>query len=165
MNDTELKEVLLAIAQGKEICKPGYERMLMCDIDGLVDYYLEMPDWCMERGFPDFATLKEHFTGFENKGAFIGKTFHGEVLNDLQTYIFHKCTGTIKVGLNVEKGIIPMLYLANGCRLRIMGTGDFKPKKESERSAVPVYTFGKNDVSARDNKYVRFIRYNSDLIL
>ncbi len=164
MNNAEIKDRLIAAARDKKICEPGYERMLASDIDGLVDYYVANPDWCLERNFPDMQTLTEDFSDIEDKGVFVGKTFHGELMNDLQAYIFHKCTGVIKVGLNVEKKIIPMLYLANGCRLRIVGTGDFKPRKESERSVVPVYAFGKNDVSARDNKYVRFIRYKSETL-
>ena len=79
-------------------------------------------------------------------------------------YIFHKCKGTINVGLNIEKKIIPMLYIANGCRLRIVGVGDIKPKKASERSVVPIYTFGDNNVSARDNKYVEFRKFDEELI-
>lgn len=163
MDNSKIKDILIAAAQDKKICEPGYERMLTCDIDGLVDYYLEMPDWCIERDFPDFATLKEHFSDCEDKGVFVGRTFHGELLNERQTYIFHGCKGTIRVGLNVEKAIIPMLYLANGCRLRIVGVGDVKPKKY-KRSVVPVYVFGKNDVSARDNAYVKFTRYKQKML-
>lgn len=160
-NNTTLKEELIERARAKSICQPGYKRMLESDIDSLVDYYIETPDWCLTHNFPDFATIKDHFTGFESKGVFVGKTFHGELLNDLQAYIFHNCKGTIKVGLNVDKAIIPMLYLANGCRLHIVGVGEAKPKKPSE---IPVYTFGHNDVSARSNMYVKFTHYKSELI-
>lgn len=151
-------------ARNKGICADGYSEMRAGGMDSLVDYYIKNPDWCLERNFPDFATLKEHFSGCEDKGVFVGKAFHGELLNDLQTYIFHGCKGTIKVGLNIEKSIIPMLYLANGCRLHIVGVGDVRPKKASQRSVVPIYTFGDNDVSARDNRYVKFARYKSGLI-
>lgn len=154
-------EQLLATAKSKGVCKEGYERMSESDRNSLVDYYLEMPDWCLERGFPDLRTLSAHFADCEDKGVYVNKVFHGELLNDLQTYIFHNCKGTIHVGLNVEKANIPMLYLSNGCRLRIVGVGDVKLKKPSE---VPVYTFGKNDVSARDNRYVKFIRYKSGVL-
>ena len=148
-------------AREKGICADGYGTMRTDDVDALVDYYTANPDWCMERDFPSLSVLREHFSDIEDKGVFVGKTFHGELLNDLQTYIFHDCKGTIKVGLNVEKAIIPMLYLANVCRLRIVGTGDMEPSKPSE---VPIYTFGKNDVSARDNKFVKFKHYKKDLI-
>lgn len=159
-----IKEKLMELGRSKGICQTGYERMSVSDINELVDYYLEMPDWCLERNFPSLALLKENFSNCEDKGVFVGKTFHGELLNDLQTYIFHGCKGTIKVGLNIKKSIIPMLYLANGCKLHIVGTGDVKPPKNSERSNVPIYTFGKNDVSARDNVYVTFTHHKAELI-
>lgn len=92
---------------------------------------------------------------------YVDKTFNGELLNDKQIYVFHNCKGTIKVALNVEKAIIPMLYFANRCRLKVVGIGDVKP---IHRTEVPVYTFGKNDISARDNAYVKFNRYKNDLI-
>jgi len=159
-----IKETLMEQARAKGICADGYGTMRVDDMDALVDYYIEHPDWCMERGFPTLAVLREHFSDIEDKGVFIGRHFHGETLNDRQAYIFHDCKGTIKVGLNVEKAIIPMLYLANGCRLHIVGVGEVKPRKESERSVVPVYTFGDNDVSAKDTRFVKFTRYKSGLI-
>ena len=157
-----LKEILINTAHAKGICAEGYKQMLgSADIGVMVDYYIANPDWCMERDFPTLPMLRNHFTNVSNKGVFVDRTFNGELLNDLQTYIFHNCKGTIKVGLNVDKAIIPMLYLANGCRLHIMGVGEVIPKKPSE---VPVYVFGMNEVSARDNKYVKFITYKHDLV-
>lgn len=163
----DLKKLLMRTVRAKGICAPGYEKMRENDIGGLVDYYVANPDWCMERDFPSIEVLEEYFTDCEDsegKGVFVGKTFHGELLNERQAYIFHKCNGTIKVGLNVDKAIIPMLYLANGCRLRIVGSGDIKPKKKSERSVVPVYVFGENEVTEKGNGYVKFKRYRSELI-
>lgn len=150
-------------ARSKGICAPGYELMRIYDRDGLVDYYVQNPDWCMERSFPALDVLRSEFSDCENKGVYVGKTFNGEVLNERQTYIFHNCKGTIKVGLNVDKAIIPMLYLANGCRLRILGVGK-KIKGNAPRSVVPVYVFGKNTVSMRDNIYVEFNRYNNEIL-
>lgn len=155
----ELKELLMASAREKGICADGYAEMRTGDIDSLVDFYIQNPDWCLERDYPDLHTLGESFANYEHKGVYVNKIFHGELLNDLQTYVFHNCKGTIRVGLNVDKGIIPMLYLANGCRLRIVGVGDTMPGKPS---GVPLYLFGKNDVSARDNKYVVFKRFAND---
>lgn len=151
-------------ARAKGICAEGYEEMRIDNVDALVDYYTQNPDWCMERDFPTLATLKEHFSDCEDKGVFVGRTFHGELLNERQAYIFHNCRGTVKVGLNVDKAIIPMIYVANGCRLRFVGVGEYAPKNPGERSIVPVYSFGKNDISARDNRYVAFNLYKSELI-
>jgi len=157
----EIKGMLMTEAKAQGICAGGYEDMRNRDIDGLVDYYLANPDWCMERGYPTLEVLREHFSHIEDKGVFVDKTFTGELLDEKQVYIFHNCKGTVKVGLNMENGIIPMLYVGNKCRLRIIGTGTTIPVRRSE---VPVYIFGKNDVSANDNRYVKFIRYKSDLI-
>lgn len=157
----ELKQKLMEEARRKGICGDGYRYMRNCDRDRLIDCYVTNPDWCMERDYPTLPFLRENFSDIEDKGVFVDKTFHGETLNVLQAYIFHNCKGTIKVGLNTEKAIIPMLYLANGCRLRIIGAGDYVPKKPSD---VPIYTFGKNDVSAKNNKYVTFRLYKNELI-
>lgn len=157
-----LKEKLINGAQAKGICAEGLDTMLnAADIGAMVDYYVENPDWCLERDFPSLQTLRDHFSDAGEKGVFVDRTFHGELLNDLQTYVFHNCKGTIKVGLNEDSCTIPMLYLANGCRLRIVGTGSVKPKKQSE---VPLYVFGGNDYSAKDNKFVRFRIYKNGLL-
>lgn len=158
---TELQDTIIAKSRDAGICAEGFKRLHDLDKEGLVDYYLSIPDWCLERNFPPLPILRDNFCDITEKGVYVDHTFHGEVLNDLQTYVFHNCKGTIKVGLNTDKAIAPMLYLANGCRLRIVGVGDVVPK---EPTKVPIYTFGKNDVSARKNKYVNFTIYKNKLI-
>lgn len=133
-------------------------------MDVLVDYYIANPDWCLERDYPTLPFLRENFSDIESKGVFVDRKFNGELLNDLQAYVFHNCSGTVKVGLNVAKRIIPMLYIANRCRLRIVGAGEYRPHNESQRTEVPIYSFGKNDISAKDNVFVKFVHYNHDLI-
>lgn len=111
---------LISTAREKGICAVGFRKMNeSADIDELIDYYVANPDWCLERNFPDLETLREHFADCGNKGVFVDRTFHGELLNDLQAYVFHNCKGTVKVGLNVDKCIIPMLYFANGCNITV----------------------------------------------
>lgn len=160
----DLKLHLMKLAREKGICIDGYSEMRTDDIDALIDYYINNPDWCLERDYPTLDFLKKHFSGIEDKGVFVGKTFNGEILNERQVYIFHNCKGTVKVGLNVEFENIPMLYVANKCRLRFVGIGDIKPNRESGRTQVPVYIFGKNDVSAHDNMYVVFNKINLPMI-
>lgn len=158
----DIRKILLHTAHDKGICADGYRQMLeSADKEALVEYYTAQPDWCLERNFPDLETLREHFADCGDKGVFVDRTFHGELLNDLQAYVFHNCKGTVKVGLNVDKCIIPMIYLANGCQLRIIGVGDIVPRKPSE---VPVYVFGENEYSAKDNRYVKFLIYKHDLV-
>ena len=157
----EIKEKLMADAKQNDICAEGYSHMRASDRNMLIEYYVANPDWCLERNFPQLEVLTEHFSDCEDKGVYVNKTFKGELLNDLQVYVFHHCKGTIKVGLNVEKAILPMLYIANGCRLRIVGVGQ---EGVSRPSGIPIYIFGKNDLSARNNRYVKFTKYSQDII-
>ena len=116
----DIQKKLLLTAHEKGICADGYRQMLeSADTDALIDYYVVNPDWCLERNFPDLETLREHFADAGEKGVFVDRTFNGELLNDLQAYVFHNCKGTIKVGMNVDKCIIPMLYFANGCNITV----------------------------------------------
>ena len=163
----DIKDDLIRTAHAKGICADGYRQMLeSADIDALIEYYTAQPDWCLERNFPDLETLREHFANAGNKGVFVDKTFHGELLNDRQAYVFHNCKGTIKVNLNVEKSIIPMFYFANGCDMTV----EFKQLpslpgiKKIPFIKVPIYSFGKNDVVADCNENVAFLTYYHDLV-
>lgn len=126
-NDTILRENLMTSARSVGICKDGYSQMRGYDRDGLVSYYVENPDWCIERGFPSLETLRREFSDIEDKGVFVGKTFDGEVFEKLQAYIFHDCKGTIKVAMDYDNAVIPMLYFANGCKIRVKCEQDNKP--------------------------------------
>lgn len=162
----DLKQYLLSLSREKGICAEGLAHMRADSLPALVDYYLENPDWCLERNFPDLDCLKRNFSNIEDKGVFVGRKFNGELLNDLQVYIFHKCSGTVKVSLNVDKRIIPMLYVANGSRIRFVGVGDnsFIPFRKEDRTQIPVYSFGKNSISAKDNRWVSFIHFKNSLL-
>lgn len=119
MEEMQLKETLMEDARRGGICAPGYELMRGYDRDGLIDYYLANPDWSIERGFPSIKLLRREFSGIEDKGVYVGRTFDGEVFDKLQAYIFHDCKGTIKVAMDYDNAVIPMLYFANGCRMRV----------------------------------------------
>lgn len=114
-----MKETLMEDARRGGICAEGYGQMRAYDREGLIDYYVQNPDWCMERGFPSLELLRREFSDIEDKGVFVGKTFDGEVFDRLQAYIFHDCKGTIKVAMDYENAVIPMLYFANGCKIRV----------------------------------------------
>lgn len=117
MKDIELKEELMQGARKQGICAEGYGHMRGYDREKLINYYLQNPDWCIERNFPSLELLRREFSDIEDKGVYVDKTFNGEVFDQLQTYVFHNCKGTIKVAMNYDKAVIPMLYFANGCNL------------------------------------------------
>lgn len=114
-----MKETLMEDARRGGICAEGYGLMRGYDRDELIDYYVANPDWSIERGFPSLELLRREFTDIEDKGVFVGMTFNGEVFDKLQTYIFHDCKGTIRVAMDYNNAIIPMLYFANGCKIRV----------------------------------------------
>lgn len=119
MEETELKETLMEAARRGGICADGYELMRVYGRDKLIGLYIENPDWCMERGFPCLELLRSEFSDIEDKGVFVGRAFNGEVFDKLQTYIFHDCKGTIRVAMDYDNAVIPMLYFANGCKIRV----------------------------------------------
>ncbi len=161
MNHTQLKERLMSDARCGGICAEGYGLMRGYDRDELIAYYLKCPDWNMERGFPSLDILRSEFSDCEDKGVYVGKTFDGEVFSDKQVHIFHDCKGTIKVAMDYDNAVIPMLYFANGCRMRVTCT-----QKENLKSPidVPLYIFGKNDIQARSNIYAKFIKHKHGLL-
>lgn len=154
-NDTTLREELMHSARSAGICAEGYSQMRGYDRDGLVSYYVENPDWCIERGFPSLETLCREFSDIEDKGVFVGKTFDGEVFDKLQAYIFHDCKGTIKVAMDYENAVIPMLYFANGCNIRVVCEQDNKPV-----IVIPLYVSEDSSVS-RGDSYGCIFRYHT----
>lgn len=132
-----LKDKLMLGARTEGICLEGYETMRERNLDGLIDYYIQNPDWCLERNFPDLQTLTASFSNIEDKGVYVNHTFHGEVLNSLQAYIFHNCKGVVKTRLSLALKLIPMFYFANNCDITIECMEDIN---------IPLYVFGKNRV-------------------
>lgn len=124
-----------------------------------VALYLKTLDWALEEGYPSLPTLREHFSDCEDYGIFVGKKFSGEVLDDKTVYVFHNCTGYIKVGLNVEKKIIPILYFANDCDMTIRSSGNSSilPPR------IPVYVFGNNVISVEHTDEIECKIYKFDV--
>lgn len=134
MNEKRLKEILLGEAQRAGICKDGYKRIVYSEIDRIIEFYLECPDWCMARDFPSLDLLRREFPDVQDKGIYVDQTFTGELFSGKQTYIFHNCKGTIKVAMDYDKEIIPMLYFANGCDITVSCEQENNPPIR-----VPIY--------------------------
>lgn len=114
-------------------------------------------DWCLERNSPSINLLRQYKQECEQNSVFIDRTFHGEILTGEQVYVFHNCRGTIRVGLNMEKHIIPMLYFANGCAMSV------KSADSSGLSIrVPLYVFGPNSINAEVSEDIVCVFINKD---
>lgn len=168
MSDTlkiqNLSERLADIARKLNICNAGLASIKDSQTkDALVDYYLKNPDWCMERLFPSYPDLCEYFSDEETQaqGVFVGKTFKGEVFKSLPVYVFHNCRGLIYVEMDYENANLPLFYFGNECRMRI------KCKQESGLKTplgVTLYSFGKNQIQARNCKFAKFIHHKHNLL-
>ena len=145
------KKKLIDEAASNGMCDIGLGRIKKEDAEGIIENYLESPDWCMKRGFPDLDTIRNIIDGQKFSGIFVDREFTGEMLNEFPVYIFHNCRGTIRVGINIDKKLIPVLYVANGCRLKIIGSGEIVPIIPS---IVPVFAFGNNRITVESNKFV-----------
>lgn len=159
MDEAQLKEELMESARKDGICAEGYGHMRGYDRDGLIDYYVANPDWSIERGFPSLELLRREFSDIENKGVFVGKTFDGEVFDKLQTYIFHDCKGTICVAMDYVGAVIPMLYFANGCNIRVECE-----QKNDPAINVPLYIAENCKVVGAKNDNCNFKRKTIKLI-
>lgn len=119
-----------------------------------IELYKKTIDWALEENYPNFVTIQRDFSDCGDYGIFVDRDFHGEVLNEQQVYVFHRCTGWIRTGLNVSKRIIPMLYFANGCDMTLK---PFGPAGIETR--VPLYVFGRNLVKVDASGDVVFKTY------
>lgn len=156
MKANELKNRLIEDARKGGICADGYKLMRKYNLRQLIEYYLANPDWCMERNFPSLDVIQSEFGNIEDMGVYVGKKFDGEVFDQKQVYIFHNCRGTIRVAMNYEKAIIPMLYFANDCNIRVIcDQVNITPIN------VPLYIVykGNNRAIAAKGKYCKFKRY------
>ena len=153
--DNGTKQELMDGARAGGICADGFSRLRSLTPDGLLDYYVQNPDWCMERNYPRLDFLREHSNDDRTRksGIFIDRHFSGKLFDDRLVYIFHHCTGLVRVALNVEKELIPMLYFANGCDITV---------RCYEHIRIPLYILGNNDV--RTDGDAKYIRHTSKII-
>lgn len=139
------KAYLQQQAKVHRMCADNRAYLYACETkEDAIRLYKQTIDWALEEQYPDIDFLRKEFNTQESQGFFVDHHFDGEILNEHQVYVFHHCTGTIRVGLNLAKKIIPMCYFANNCNMTILGI-------ESEKDfadRVPLYIFGDNNVNA-----------------
>lgn len=149
------KQYLLKQAKERGMCPENYRLLSSCENkDEAVELYKKTIDWALEEGYPSLFVLKKDFCDMEHAGIFVGHVFHREMLDEQQVYVFHGCEGTIRVRLNIEKKIIPMLYFANGCKMTVKCDDDIR---------VPLYIFGENQVYVDRTMGCDFRIFNFDV--
>lgn len=124
-----------------------------------ISLYKKTIDWALEENYPPIDFIRQEFGDCEEYGVFVDKTFHGELLNEHQCYVFHNCSGNITVDINLSKKIIPMLYFANGCDMSISRAD----VAHIFSITVPLYIFGDNRIKNKTSEEVLFKRYQFEI--
>ncbi|WAX17144.1 hypothetical protein PF672P2_00007 [Parabacteroides phage PF672P2] len=166
-----ISEELLSMACSKGLCKPFREAWKEQDKHDLVEVFKANPDWCLERGFPDLAFLKEHFDNKEQQaqGVYIDKDVMDLILTD-QVYMFINCTGECRVSFDRSKAIFPMIYVSMGSYMKFVIEDSNTPIQLYDDSYVDVstigtgkctvYNYGKGSVSYPENTNIKVIKKN-----
>lgn len=142
------KLYLQGLARKHRMCADNRAYLNACETkEDAIRIYKQTIDWALEEGYPDLDFLRKEFSHQESQGLYIDHHFEGDILNEQQVYVFHNCTGTIRVGLNLAKKIIPMCYFANNCDMTILGIEN----DNSLPDRVPLYIFGENRINARNS--------------
>jgi hypothetical protein len=154
------KDSLLRYAKLNSMCAENIDALKECEAKSdAIQLYKKTIDWALERNYPNLELLRKEFSDCQNDGLYIDHTFNGEILNEHQVYIFHNCKGTIKVGLNTDKEIIPMLYFANGCEIKVEGINAIRVRPD----IVPCYVFGDNRIEAQNDINAIFRIYREEV--
>ena len=129
MNNEWHKDSVLAMADsriinysGSTLCANYRNPLERCDTAAqAIRLYKNCISWALQERYP----TKEDLLGFASKetlaenGVFIDTEFDGERIDSHICCVFLGCKGWIRTGLNVEKAIIPMLYLSEGSRIKV----------------------------------------------
>lgn len=139
-------------------CKEAYHSLLKCETkDDTIGVYKEHYQWCLENDFPDFETIKREFSDYEHENIYVGRKFNGETIK-AQTVIFYNCTGVINVEMDYEEKVIPMLYFANDCDMKLVCK-----QRNIYPIGVPLYIFGENKIVAKDTSDIKFKWYDHNV--
>lgn len=154
------KKYLQEQARVHRMCADNRAYLSACETkEDAIRLYKQTIDWALERNYPNLEFLRAEFAGNEKDGLYIDKHFDGEILNEHQVYVFHHCSGTIRVGLNFAKKLIPMCYFANNCNMTILGieNDNILPDR------VPLYIFGDNKIEAKNSSTMEAKIYREEV--
>lgn len=154
----ELRDILIRQAKDCGVCVDGYGRLNRLDRKALLEYYKVMVDWCLENHYPTLQVIADNFADCAADGIFVGRTFHGETLSGA-AYVFHGCKGWVRVAMDYDKCVIPMMYFANGSKMTV--------KCDQKRNAgnpicVPLYVYDA-EVKAEDGEFAVFRHINREI--
>lgn len=107
---------------GETLCKNYRNPLERCETAAqAIRLYKNCISWALQERYPtkdDLLAFASKETLAEN-GVYVDTVFNGERINSHICCVFLNCKGWISTGLNLDKAIIPMLYLSEGCDLKV----------------------------------------------
>ena len=107
---------------GKTLCANYRNPLERCETAAqAIRLYKNCISWALQERYP----TKEELLEFADRqtlaanGVYIDMNFAGERIDNFVCCVFLGCKGWISTGLNIDKAIIPMLYLSEGCDLKV----------------------------------------------
>lgn len=118
----EMAESRIIEYSGRSLCENYKSPLERCEnASQAIRLYKNCISWALLEKYP----TKEEMLSFaensvwEENGVYIDRTFDGERIDSHICCVFISCNGRISTGLNIDKEIIPKLYLSEGSRLKI----------------------------------------------
>lgn len=107
---------------GETLCKNYRNPLERCETAAqAIRLYKNCISWALQERYPtkdDLLAFASKETLAEN-GVYVDTEFNGERIDSHICCVFLDCKGWISTGLNLDKAIIPMLYLSEGCDLKV----------------------------------------------
>lgn len=107
---------------GKTLCDNYRNPLERCETAAqAIRLYKNCISWALQERYPtkdDMLAFASREVWADN-GVYIDKHFAGERIDSHICCVFIGCSGCIRTGLNVEKSIIPMLYLSECSNMKI----------------------------------------------
>lgn len=107
---------------GKSLCDNYRKPLERCETPTqAIRLYKNCISWALQEKYP----TKDDLLAFASKdvlaenGVYVDTTFNGDRIDDHICCVFLNCKGEISTGLNIDKKIIPMLYLSDESDLNI----------------------------------------------
>ena len=119
----EMAKTRIIHYSGKPLCENYRNPLERCKTAAqAIRLYKNCISWALQEQYPTKDDLLSFFTSKETlaeNGVYIDTEFNGERIDSHICCVFLNCKGWISTGLNVDKAIIPMIYLSYGSDLSI----------------------------------------------
>lgn len=121
-NAMKLADNRIITCSGETMCSAYRAPLERCDdAKQAIRLWKNCVDWALQEQYPSKGEILAMFDDetLVESGVYVNKEFNGERIDGHICCVFIGCTGRISTGLNLQKEIIPTLYLSDGCDMDV----------------------------------------------